>query len=198
MSARTTVKAIQDIMRKDVGVDGDAQRLSQLCWLFFLKIIDDQDQTIELTEDNYSSPIPEHLQWRSWAADEEGITGDGLLEFINQQVVGPLAPAPAHQPPAHDDAAIGERILAPHSLQQPAGLLQRRCDEAIADLGFAEGALGHRLAASGRTRAKARRDRAIREFGSQPSGLARAYKIDKSLGAALGPTSAPSGASPAG
>jgi len=83
---RTAVKAIQDIMRKDVGVDGDAQRLSQLCWLFFLKIIDDQDQALEITEDNYRSPIPEHLQWRSWAADEEGITGDGLLEFINQEL----------------------------------------------------------------------------------------------------------------
>lgn len=86
MSARTAVKAIQDIMRKDVGVDGDAQRLSQLCWLFFLKIIDDQDQALEITEDHYRSPIPEHLQWRSWAADEEGITGDGLLEFINQEL----------------------------------------------------------------------------------------------------------------
>jgi len=85
-TARTVVKAIQDIMRKDVGVDGDAQRLSQLCWLFFLKIIDDQDQALEITEDNYRSPIPEHLQWRSWAADEEGITGDPLLEFINQEL----------------------------------------------------------------------------------------------------------------
>ena len=66
-SARTAVKAIQDIMRKDVGVDGDAQRLAQLCWLFFLKIIDDQDQALELTEGGYRSPIPEHLQWRSWA-----------------------------------------------------------------------------------------------------------------------------------
>ena len=43
MSARNTVKSIQDIMRQDVGVDGDAHRLSQLFWKFFLKIIDDQD-----------------------------------------------------------------------------------------------------------------------------------------------------------
>jgi type I restriction enzyme M protein len=86
MAARTAVKAIQDIMRKDVGVDGDAQRLSQLCWLFFLKIIDDQDSALELTEDNYRSPLPEHLQWRSWAADPQGITGEALLEFINQEL----------------------------------------------------------------------------------------------------------------
>ncbi len=50
MSVRTTVKSIQDIMRQDVGVDGDAQRISQLCWMFFLKIIDDQDQELELMQ----------------------------------------------------------------------------------------------------------------------------------------------------
>ena len=54
MSARTTVKSIQDIMRKDVGVDGDAQRLSQLCWMFFLKIIDDQDLKLEVMEESFS------------------------------------------------------------------------------------------------------------------------------------------------
>ena len=48
MSVRTTVKSIQDIMRQGVGVDGDAQRISQLCWMFFLKIIDDQDQELEI------------------------------------------------------------------------------------------------------------------------------------------------------
>ena len=48
MSVRNTVKSIQDIMRQDSGVDGDAQRISQLCWMFFLKIIDDQDQELEL------------------------------------------------------------------------------------------------------------------------------------------------------
>lgn len=83
MTVRTTVKAIQDIMRKDAGVDGDAQRISQLCWLFFLKIIDDQDQELELTRDAYVSPVPERFQWRNWAADPEGITGDTLLDFIN-------------------------------------------------------------------------------------------------------------------
>jgi type I restriction enzyme M protein len=83
MSVRNTVKSIQDIMRQDSGVDGDAQRISQLCWMFFLKIIDDQDQQLELMQDEYKSPIPAELQWRSWAADPEGITGDALLAFIN-------------------------------------------------------------------------------------------------------------------
>src|SRR5262245_33025913 len=89
MSVRTIVKAIQDIMRQDVGVDGDAQRISQLCWMFFLKIIDDQDQELELLNRDYCSPIPKKYQWRAWAADPEGITGDGLLAFVN----GGLFPA---------------------------------------------------------------------------------------------------------
>ena len=74
MSARTIVKSIQDIMRQDSGVDGDAQRLSQLCWMFFLKIIDDQDQELELLKEGYRSPVPERFQWRAWAADPEGNT----------------------------------------------------------------------------------------------------------------------------
>ena len=58
MSVRNTVKSIQDIMRQDTGVDGDAQRISQLCWMFFLKIMDDQDQELELLTPGYGSPIP--------------------------------------------------------------------------------------------------------------------------------------------
>ena len=83
MSVGNVVKSIQDIMRKDTGVDGDAQRISQLCWMFFLKIIDDQDQELELMGDDYTSPIPRKFQWRAWAADPEGITGEELLAFIN-------------------------------------------------------------------------------------------------------------------
>lgn len=101
MSARNTVKSIQDIMRQDVGVDGDAQRLSQLCWMFFLKIIDDQDQELELMQDDYRSPIPEEYQWRTWAADPEGMTGDALLEFINTELFPDLKDLPAYGPSAN-------------------------------------------------------------------------------------------------
>lgn len=80
------IKSIQDIMRKDVGVDGDAQRISQLVWMFFLKIYDDREAEIELFEDNYRSPLPEHLRWRNWAADPEGMTGDELNDFVNLQL----------------------------------------------------------------------------------------------------------------
>lgn len=95
MSARTTVKSIQNIMWQDVGVDGDAQRLSQLCWMFFLKIIDDQDQELEMMQANYLSPIPPHLQWRAWAADPEGLTGDALLGFINDDLFPALKALPS-------------------------------------------------------------------------------------------------------
>ena len=69
------IKSIQDIMRKDVGVDGDAQRIGQLVWMFFLKIFDDREAELELLEDDYRSPLPEPLRWRNWAADPEGMTG---------------------------------------------------------------------------------------------------------------------------
>jgi type I restriction enzyme M protein len=94
MSVRTIVKSIQDIMRQDSGVDGDAQRISQLCWMFFLKIIDDQDQELELLTPGYRSPIPAALQWRAWAADPEGITGDELLSFVNTRLFPELKNLP--------------------------------------------------------------------------------------------------------
>lgn len=86
MALTTLVKSIQDIMRQDAGVDGDAQRISQLVWLLFLKIFDDKEIELELESERYQSPIPERLRWRNWAADEEGITGDGLLDFINNDL----------------------------------------------------------------------------------------------------------------
>jgi len=86
MSLSTLIKSIQDIMRQDAGVDGDAQRISQLTWILFLKIFDDHETELELLRDNYRSPLPDHYRWRNWAADPEGLTGDALLDFVNQQV----------------------------------------------------------------------------------------------------------------
>jgi type I restriction enzyme M protein len=86
MAITTVVKSIQNIMRQDVGVDGDAQRISQLVWMMFLKIFDDKEREIELFQPGYSSPIPEGLRWRDWASDDEGITGDALLDFTNNSL----------------------------------------------------------------------------------------------------------------
>ena len=94
MAVNTLVKTIQDIMRQDVGVDGDAQRISQLCWMFFLKIIDDQDQELELLKDGYRSPVPARLQWRNWARDPEGITGEDLVAFVDEDLFPVLKELP--------------------------------------------------------------------------------------------------------
>lgn len=74
-------------MRKDVGVDGDAQRMSQLVWMLFLKILDEQEKQIEEVQ-NYTSPIKEEFRWRNWAAveKEEQKTSDQLIEFINNDL----------------------------------------------------------------------------------------------------------------
>lgn len=74
---------IRKIMRQDRGVSGDPQRLEQLGWMLFLKIIDDKDKELELIDDDYVSAIPAKFQWRNWAENPEGITGDELLNFID-------------------------------------------------------------------------------------------------------------------
>ncbi|HEY8706386.1 MAG TPA: class I SAM-dependent DNA methyltransferase, partial [Burkholderiaceae bacterium] len=90
----SVIKSIQDVMRQDSGVDGDAQRISQLTWLLFLKVFDAQEEELELTRDGYKSPIPEHLRWRNWATDAEGLTGEGLLDFVNAQLFPKLKTLP--------------------------------------------------------------------------------------------------------
>ncbi|RLG29834.1 SAM-dependent DNA methyltransferase, partial [Methanosarcinales archaeon] len=80
------IKSIRNLMRGDKGINGDAQRIEQLGWMIFLKIFDDKDIEMELLDDKYKSPIPKKLQWRNWAADDEGITGDELLDFIDNKL----------------------------------------------------------------------------------------------------------------
>ena len=80
------VKTLQNIMRKDQGVSGDAQRIEQLGWMIALKILDDKDAEMELLSDDYVSVIPSELQWRNWAADSEGMTGDALKDFVDNKL----------------------------------------------------------------------------------------------------------------
>jgi type I restriction enzyme M protein len=83
---RPILKRIRDIMRQDAGISGDAQRIEQMVWIFFMKIFDDREAEIELLDPSYKSPVPPELRWRSWAADREGITGDTLLSFVNESL----------------------------------------------------------------------------------------------------------------
>jgi type I restriction enzyme M protein len=135
MSVRNTVKSIQDIMRQDVGVDGDAQRLSQLCWMFFLKIIDDQDQQFEVMQDNYRSPIPERLQWRTWAADPEGITGDTLLAFINIELFPTLKELPITGANANRSRVVRSVFEDAYNYMK-SGQLMRQVINKISDVDF--------------------------------------------------------------
>jgi type I restriction enzyme M protein len=86
MAIGSLIKTIQDIMRKDVGVDGDAQRISQIVWLLFLKIFDDKEQEWELTVTGYKSPLQSRFRWSNWAKNPEGMTGEELIDFVNNDL----------------------------------------------------------------------------------------------------------------
>jgi len=76
-------------MRQDAGVDGDAQRISQLVWMLFLKIYDAKEEFWEFAEDDFESIIPEEVRWRNWAIDKkdgEALTGEELLDFVDTVV----------------------------------------------------------------------------------------------------------------
>ncbi len=85
------VKSARKIMRQDTGTGSDELRILQLGWMLFLKIFSDKDKELELLQDSYSSPIPENLHWDNWAGDDEGMTGDELLQFIDQTLFPTLA-----------------------------------------------------------------------------------------------------------
>ncbi|MCH9028664.1 MAG: type I restriction-modification system subunit M N-terminal domain-containing protein, partial [Bacteroidetes bacterium] len=89
-SITVQIKSIQDIMRKDRGINGDAQRIEQLVWMLFLKVLDDREQEYELLDDKFKSPMPQKYRWRNWAADPEGITGNELLDFVNNKLFSAL------------------------------------------------------------------------------------------------------------
>ncbi|MCV3765098.1 type I restriction-modification system subunit M [Rhizobium sp. TRM95796] len=135
MSVRNTVKSIQDTMRQDAGVDGDAQRISQLCWMFFLKIMDDQDQELELTRDEYVSPIPEKFQWRNWAADPEGITGEALLAFVNNELFPALKGLPLSAQPGDRRRVVRDLFEDAYNYMK-SGQLIRQVVNKISDIDF--------------------------------------------------------------
>lgn len=88
-------------MRKDAGVDGDAQRIGQLGWLLFFKIYSDSEAEAELEDLSYESPVPAHLRWGAWA-DEDVLgasapTGAALLELVDQQLFPALKELPVAQ-----------------------------------------------------------------------------------------------------
>ena len=90
------VKRLRDIMRNDAGINGDAQRLEQIAWLLFLKVYDAKEQDWEFEEDDYVSIMPEACRWSTWAHDPtgKGLTGDALLDFVNNTLFPTLKRLP--------------------------------------------------------------------------------------------------------
>ena len=89
MSLGNFVKSIQNIMRGDSGISGDAQRIEQMTWILFLKVYDAKETDWEFYDDNYKSILPENLRWRNWAVDKKDgktLTGDELLQFVNEEL----------------------------------------------------------------------------------------------------------------
>ncbi|MGB3225452.1 MAG: class I SAM-dependent DNA methyltransferase [Desulforhopalus sp.] len=93
MNLSSTIKSIQDIMRKDDGVDGDAQRIGQLTWMLFLKIFDQCEETWEDDakdkSETYQSSLSEECRWRNWAAYKDGkpqISATDLIPHVNNVV----------------------------------------------------------------------------------------------------------------
>jgi len=109
MNLSSTIKAIQDIMRKDDGVDGDAQRLGQLTWMLFLKVFDQREEEWEDDTSSYRSPLPERFRWRRWAAYVPGADGkkkpqiaaSEIIAFVNNELFPSLKELDANASPQH-------------------------------------------------------------------------------------------------
>ena len=87
-SLAAIVKSARTIMRKDKGLNGDADRLPMLTWIMFLKFLDDHERIREdealLSGERFIPAIETPYRWRDWASKADGITGDELIAFINQ------------------------------------------------------------------------------------------------------------------
>lgn len=97
MNLSSTIKSIQDIMRKDDGVDGDAQRIGQLTWMLFLKVFDQREEEWEDdakdSGSTYESVLPKEYRWRNWAAFKDGkpqIAANELISFVSNKLVPTL------------------------------------------------------------------------------------------------------------
>jgi type I restriction enzyme M protein len=139
MSLSATIKSIQDIMRKDVGVDGDAQRIGQLAWLLFFKIFSDQDAELELSDDTYESPIPMALCWDQWADSQtlgkDAPTGEALLEFVDDKLFKTfkdLDPA-EHEGLAQERALLLKSVFSDAYNYMKSGTLLRQVVDKIND-----------------------------------------------------------------
>jgi len=140
MAITNFIKRIQDVMRNDAGVNGDAQRIEQLVWILFLKIYDAKEEEWELVNDDYSSIIPAGCKWRDWAVDQkdgQALTGDALLNFINNTLFPTLKSLEL------DEATPMNQVIVKYAFEdannyQKDGVLLRQVVNIIDEIDFTE------------------------------------------------------------
>ena len=136
MTITTLIKSIQDIMRKDTGVDGDAQRISQICWLLFLKIFDDKEQEWDAIQPNYRSPLPSRFRWSNWAKDPEGITGEELIDFVNNDLFPALPPLATRAGVSRQGKVVGAVFEDAYNYMKSGTLLRQVVNTIEEDVDF--------------------------------------------------------------
>lgn len=141
MAIGSLVKKIQNIMREDAGVNGNAQRIEQMVWMFFLKIYDAKEEEWELVQEEYESIIPDSLKWRNWAidpADGSALTGAELLNFVNNELFPALSTLPITQRTTNGQAIVRYAFESAHNYMQDGTLLRRVINEINDSVDFTE------------------------------------------------------------
>lgn len=140
MSIDNLVKRLQNIMRQDSGVDGDAQRIAQIVWILFLKVYDAKEELWEFHDDDYESIIPEELRWREWAVDNKdgkAMTGEELLTFVNDKLFPTLKSLEVDETTPRKSAIVKEVFEDAYNYMKN-GVLLRQVINAIDEVDFTE------------------------------------------------------------
>lgn len=140
MSLNNLVKRLQDIMRNDAGINGDAQRIEQIVWILFLKVYDVKENDWALMFDKYQSIIPKELKWERWAKDKkdgQALTGDELLNFVNGKLFPSLKKIPIDENTPMNKAIIRAAFEDNNNYMKD-GILLRQVINVIDEIKFEE------------------------------------------------------------
>ena len=135
MAVGALVKKIQNIMREDAGLSGNAQRIEQMVWMFFLKIYDAKEEEWECVKEGYTSIVPDELKWHNWALDNNdgsALTGADLLDFVNNKLFPTLANLQIDKQTTQGQAIVRYTFETAHNYMQD-GILLRRVINTIND-----------------------------------------------------------------
>ena len=128
-------------MRVDPGLSGDAQRLEQLVWMLYLKVYDDMESEWEFDDDSYQSLIPEDCRWRNWGYNDGSknvMTGDDLLEFVNNRLFPTLKSLPVDENTSLRQALVKEVFSAGLNNYMKDGIVMREILDMIDDVDFTD------------------------------------------------------------